>query len=162
MSRTSKDETGVSTSVLDRLLDDEPNASHEAGLSRAKSVKQLRDAVRRDLEWLLNTRQLAPDLLADLKEINHSVAAFGLPDFTILNPQRIEDQKQIRRQIEDAIRIFEPRLESVVVTFQPSGSTDRLMHFRINGHLKLNPEPEPIAFDTVVQMGSGQYVVREE
>ncbi|MFN2531637.1 MAG: type VI secretion system baseplate subunit TssE [Pyrinomonadaceae bacterium] len=162
MARTSKDETGVTISILDRLLDYDPDASREADVSRPKSVRQLRDAVKRDLEWLLNTRQLAPDLLADLKEINNSVAAFGLPDFTNLNPQKIEDQKEIRRQIENTIRIFEPRLESVVVTFQPSQSTDRLMHFRINAHLKLSPEPEPIAFDTVVQMGSGQYVVHEE
>jgi type VI secretion system protein ImpF len=156
----SEDEAGVTISVLDRLLDYDPGAAREANLSRPKRVRQLKDAVRRDLEWLLNTRQ--GELVPDLKETNSSLAAFGLPDFANLSAHKPDDQKEIRRQIEDAIRFFEPRLDFVVVTFQPAHSTDRLMHFRINAHLKVDPEPEPITFDTVVQMGNGQYVVREE
>jgi type VI secretion system protein ImpF len=157
-----EDETGVTISVLDRLLDYEPDTSREARVSRPKSLRQLKDAVRRDLEWLLNTRQVTGNLDSELKEINNSVAAFGLPDFTELNAYKPDDQKEMRRQIEEAIRLFEPRLGGIQVTFQPSYSTDRLMHFRINAHLKVNPEPEPITFDTVVQVGKGQYVVREE
>jgi type VI secretion system protein ImpF len=157
-----EDETGVTISIFDRLLDYEPGLSREADRSRPKSLRQLRDAVRRDLEWLLNTRRVDLALDPDLKETNRSVAAFGLPDFTNLNAHKLDDQKEIRRQIEDAIGFFEPRLEGVVVSFQPADSTDRLMHFRINAHLRVDPEPEPVVFDTVVQAGSGQFVVREE
>jgi type VI secretion system protein ImpF len=96
------------------------------------------------------------------EEIKRSVAAFGLPDFTNLSPDRPDDQTEMRQEIEDTLRFFEPRLESVQVTFQSSHSTERLMHFRIDAHLRVDPEPEPITFDTVVQIGSGQYVVREE
>jgi type VI secretion system protein ImpF len=156
------DETGVTISILDRLIDFEPGLSQEADPSRPKSLRRLRDAVRRDLEWLLNTRQGTMELDPDLKETNRSVAAFGLPDFTHLNAHKLDDQKEIRRQIEDAIGFFEPRLDDVVVTFQTAESTDRLMHFRINAHLKVDPEPVPVTFDTVVQTGSGQYLVREE
>lgn len=162
MMPNAEDKTGVTISVLDRLIDYEPGVSREADLSRPKSLRQLKDAVRRDLEWLLNTRQVAEGLDPDLKEINSSVAAFGLPDFTNLSAHKADDQKEMRRQIQDTLNFFEPRLESVVVTFQPSHSTDRLMHFRIDAHLKVDPEPEPITFDTVVQLGNGQYVVREE
>ena len=155
-------EVGVTISVLDRLIDYEPEASRDVDLSRPKSLRQLKEAVRRDLEWLLNTRQASGALLTDLKEVNNSLAAFGLPEFTDLSPDKPDDQKEMRRQIEDTIRFFEPRLDAVVVTFQQSYSTERLMHFRIDAHLKVDPEPEPITFDTVVQPGSGQYVVREE
>ena len=155
-------EVGVTISVLDRLIDYEPEASRDVDLSRPKSLRQLKEAVRRDLEWLLNTRQATGGLLSDLKEVNNSLAAFGLPEFTDLSPDKPDDQKEMRRQIEDTIRFFEPRLDAVVVTFQQSYSTERLMHFRIDAHLKVDPEPEPITFDTVVQPGSGQYVVREE
>jgi type VI secretion system protein ImpF len=153
---------GVTISVLDRLIDYEPEASREVDLSRPKSLRQLKDAVRRDLEWLLNTRQASGELVPDLKEVNNSLAAFGLPEFTDLSPDKPDDQREMRRQIEDTIRFFEPRLDAVVVTFQPSASSERLMHFRIDAHLKVDPEPEPITFDTVVQPGSGQYLVREE
>jgi type VI secretion system protein ImpF len=159
---SAEDKTGVTISVLDRLIDYEPDASREGRASRPKSLRQLKDAVRRDLEWLLNTRQVAGTMSPELKEINSSVAAFGLPDFTDLSAHKPDDQKEMRRQIEETISLFEPRLGSVVVTFQPSYSSERLMHFRINAHLKIDPEPEPITFDTVVQVGLGQYVIREE
>jgi|ERR1700752_275085 len=156
----SLDENGITLSILDRLLDYEPGMSSEGPQSRSKNLRALKDAVRRDLEWLLNTRQ-TPLGVEALKETSRSVATYGLPDFTNLNPHKLDDQKEIRRQIEDVIELFEPRLESVVVVFQESYSSERLMHFRINAHLKIDPEPEPITFDTVVQVGSGNYVVRE-
>jgi type VI secretion system protein ImpF len=158
---TIEGEARLTISVLDRLLDYEPNTSREAKPSRLQNLRQLKDAVRRDLEWLLNTRQVA-NLSPHLKEVNSSVAAFGLPDFTELNAEKADDQKEMRRRIEETIRLFEPRLGSVVVTFQPSDSTERVMRFRINAHLQIDPEPEPITFDTMVQIGRGQYVVREE
>lgn len=162
MMPSAEDKTGVTISVLDRLIDYEPGVSREVDLSRPKSLRQLKDAVRRDLEWLLNTRQQAGLAALDLKEIKQSVAAYGLPEFADLSPNRSDDQKQMRREIEETIRFFEPRLEAVVVSFQPPSSNERLMHFRIDAHLKVDPEPQPITFDTVVQAGNGQYVVREE
>ena len=155
-------EIGVTTSVLDRLIDYEPDVSREAIASRSKNLRQLKEALRRDLEWLLNTRQVAGGLPPDLEELNRSLAAYGIPDFTNLNITNSDDQKRIRTEIEDAVRIFEPRLESVNVSFQPSSSNDGKIHFRIDANLKIEPAPEPITFDTTVQMGSGQYVVKEE
>ena len=160
MARSDND-VNVGVSVLDRLIDYEPANSRDPVSSRSKTLRQLKDAVRRDLEWLLNTRQVV-GLPADLKELHHSVAAFGLPDFANLSAGQIDDQKQMRSDIEAAIRLFEPRLEDVVVTLQPSHSKERLMHFRIDGRLNVEPAPEPISFDTVLQLVSGQYLIKEE
>ncbi len=49
----------VTLSVLDRLIDHEPDISGEAIPTRTQSVRQLKDGLRRDLEWLLNTRRIA-------------------------------------------------------------------------------------------------------
>jgi len=160
MARNDND-VGVGVSVLDRLIDYEPGNSRDPVSSRSKNLKQLKDAVRRDLEWLLNTRQVA-GLPSDLKELKQSLAAFGLPDFTNLSAGYIDDQKRMRSDIEEAIRLFEPRLQDVVVTLQSSHSSERLMHFRIDGRLNVEPAPEPISFDTVLQLVSGQYVIKEE
>src|SRR5260370_34994764 len=113
----SEDEAGVTISDLDRLLDYDPGATREANLSRPKRVSQLEDAVRRDLEWLLDTRQ--GELVPELKETNSPIPAFGLPDFANLSAHKADDQKEIRRRIEDAIGLFEPSLEFVAVTFHP-------------------------------------------
>lgn len=161
MAKTDSD-VGVAISVLDRLIDYEPGTSREPVASRSKNLRQLKETVRRDLEWLLNTRQVAKGLPADLKELSNSLAAYGLPDFSNLVVDHVDDQKRMRSEIEDAITVFEPRLQDVVVTLQPSHSTDRLMHFRIDGRLNIEPAPEPISFDTVLQLVSGQYVVKEE
>ena len=52
-------EATITLSVLDRLIDREPELSQEPGMSRAQSIRILRAAVRRDLESLLNTRRIA-------------------------------------------------------------------------------------------------------
>ena len=51
-------ETTITVSVLDRLIDLEPNNRMENPLSRSQSVRLLKNAVRRDLEWLLNSRRI--------------------------------------------------------------------------------------------------------
>lgn len=153
-------EVRVTNSVLDRLLDFEPEMSREAAASRSKSLRDMKQSVRRDLEWLLNTRQIAGGLPPDLKETNNSVAAYGLPDFTHLSIDSGADQKFIKREVEEAIRRFEQRLESVVVSIEPARSLERILRFRIDAQLKIDPAPEPITFDTVLQLGSGEYTVR--
>lgn len=161
MSRTDN-EVRVQASVLDRLIDYEPEINREPVASRSKNLRLLKQSVRRDLEWLLNTRQLATGVPPELKEVNDSVIAFGLPDFTALSIDNADDQKLIKREIEEAVRRFEQRLESVVVSIEPVEPTERVLRFRIDARLKIDPAPEPITFDTVLQLGSGEYEVRAE
>ena len=152
----------VTTSVLDRLIDYEPEVSREPIASRSKSLRQLKQSVRRDLEWLLNTRQVAGGIPSELKETSNSVAAYGLPDFTALSIDSASDQKQIKHEIEETVRRFEQRLEGVTVSIEGGRATDRVLRFRIDARLKVEPAPEPITFDTMLQLGSGQYTVQGE
>lgn len=155
-------EVRVVPSVLDRLLDYEPEMSREALPSRSKSLRQLKQSVRRDLEWLLNTRFVAEDIPQDLQEINNSMAVYGLPDFTTVSLKNPADQNRLRRALESALTTFEPRLEDVVVTLEPMRDVDRAMRFRIDARLRVDPAPEPVTFDTILQLGSGQYIVQGE
>jgi len=52
-------ERTVQQSVLDRLVDDDPTNQAESPMSRAESVRALKESLRRDLEALLNTRRTA-------------------------------------------------------------------------------------------------------
>ena len=47
-------------SLLDRLTDNDPERKQESRDSRVLSPSRLRDCVRRDLVWLLNTTHLRP------------------------------------------------------------------------------------------------------
>ena len=148
--------------MLDRLIDYEPELSREPLASRSKSLRQLKDAVKRDLEQLLNTRQSGDWLPPDLKELNNSLAAYGLPDFTSFSVKSPSEQDRLRLALETALTTFEPRLEDINVTILQMGDLQRSLHFRIDARLRVEPAPEPVTFDAMLQLGSGEYLVKGE
>jgi len=162
MARVDSDSV-VTLSVLDRLIDNEPLNRNEAMLSRAQSVRQLKTALRRDLEWLLNTRRIADDILDGYPDLAKSAYGFGLPDFTSFSFANVKDRARLLRALESAIRNFEPRLTSVRVIpleTQSEGGAKKLLRFQIEGLLKMDPAPERVSFDTVLQLTTGEYQVK--
>jgi type VI secretion system protein ImpF len=150
----------VTISVFDRLIDNEPRISKEIALTREQSLHQLKESVRRDLEWLLNTR-LVPVPTADLlREVNHSMYAYGLPDFTAYSLSNPDDRSRLVRHLHAAIKTFEPRLAKVrIVPVESSIANTRILRFRIEALLLVDPAPEHISFDTTLQLTSGEYEV---
>jgi len=148
-------------SVLDRLLDDQPDLTHEAVTYRIDDLRGLKRSVARDLEAMLNTRQEAlAELPADLVEVRRSLIVYGLPDFTAFSLLGTRDRARIRRALEDIIAMFEPRLERVRVTLEDSQANERTLRFRVDGWLRVEPAPEPVTFDTLLQLNTRDYVVR--
>jgi len=161
MARPATDAT-VTLSVLDRLLDDDPRNSKEAPLTRAQSVRALRDGVRRDLEWLLNTRQVAIPPDEGLREVNRSLYVYGLPDFTGYSLASPADENKLIRQLQAALKFFEPRLSKVrLIPLEPVVARTRTFRFRIEALLLMDPAPEHISFDTVLQLTTNQYEVQD-
>jgi|SRR5579875_432453 type VI secretion system protein ImpF len=150
-------ESTITLSILDRLIDYEPDHHLENPLSRSQSVRMLRAAVRRDLEWLLNTRRIADPPDEDLKEATRSVYAYGLPDLSTLTMEAAGDRNRILRQITAAIATFEPRLANVRLSLveRPDASRNAV-RLRIEAMLRMDPAPEPISFDTVIELKSGK------
>ena len=154
-------EIRVSQSVLDRLIDLEPKVSTEPPKSQSTSLAELKQSVRRDLEWLLNTRCFYEATEGELEELTKSVAFFGLPDFTGVSAKSHIEQSKMTKALETAIRNFEPRFINLKVSMEPISNIDRLLKFRIEASLDVEPAPEPVVFDTVLQMGSGNFSVNE-
>src|SRR5271165_5533718 len=132
--------TAVTLSTLDRLIDDDPDTSVEAIPTRTQSVRQLKDGLRRDLEWLLNTRRVAVPPEEALKEVNRSTYVYGLPDFTAYALNSPKDQAKLVRFLQTTVKLFEPRLANVkIVPLEgPAGKTLTL-RFRIDGLLLMDP-----------------------
>lgn len=118
--------------------------------------------MRRDLEWLLNTRCHTETLDDLLEEAPNSIAFYGLPDFTGVSVNSHIEQKRMTSAIEDAIRRFEPRFMNIKVTLEPIDNIDRQLRFRIEASLDIEPTPEPIVFDSVLSPGSGGFEVIEK
>jgi type VI secretion system protein ImpF len=149
-------ETLVTQSVLDRLM-----AVEEWPTTRAQSLRYFKDALKRDLEWLLNTRQPPMPKLADYALAKASTINYGLPDITALGLSSASDNRRLRLAIETCLRNFEPRLSDVRVTLDGGGdTTERKLRFHIEGTMKLDPAPEEISFDTVLELSSGEYKVK--
>lgn len=157
-----KGEGPVTLSVLDRLIDEEPKSSQEAPMTRAESVRRLKAAVRRDLEWLLNAREPVQPPPQGAGELEKSVYCFGLPDICSMNLMNVKNRGGLARLMEIAISQFEPRLLGTKVSLVPSSGPLPLLHFAIDGLLALDPMPEHVSFDTVLEVTDGEYRVRGE
>lgn len=152
-------EIRVSWSVLDRLIDDDPNVSQDPPRSQSASLAELKQAVRRDLEWLLNTRCHLENIDDALEEAPKSVAFYGLPDFTAVSVKSAPEQDRMVKAIEAALKYFEPRFSGLKVSLEPISNIDRTLKFRIEATLEIDPTPEAVVFDTVLQLGSGNFAV---
>lgn len=163
MARWEAEQT-VTQSILDRLIDREPGSQSEAAPTRAQSVRQLKAAVRRDLEWLLNTRCCPEPAGPEYEHLERSLYNYGLPDISSLSWSSTKDRGRLAHMLETAVALFEPRLDRVrVIALDASGGGSvQILRFQIEGFLEMDPSPEHITFDTVLQLASGQYQVKGE
>lgn len=128
----------------------------ESPLSRSQSVRLLKSAVRRDLEWLLNSRRICDPPDEAIKEVNRSVYIYGLPDLSALSMAAAADRSKLVRQILATINMFEPRLANVrLVVVDSPDSAKKDVRLRVEAMLRMDPVPEPISFDTVIELKSG-------
>ncbi len=141
-------------------MDRDHGAADEA-ISRAQSVRMLKAAVRRDLEWLLNTRSVAVPPPEGLRELKASLYTYGLGDITSLSADDPKARARLRSMIEQSIATFEPRLSAVQVQEKgtPNGEA-RQIRFMIQALLKMDPTPERVTFDTVLDLASGEYLIQ--
>ena len=148
-------------SLLDRLIDRDPTHSREPVQYRLLSVRQVMDNVTRDLENLLNSRRTIARVPVGLHHLAHSVATYGLKDFTAENTGSREIRQAIRKDIEQSIRRFEPRLKNLNVALETGADKDRRLSFRISAMLVVDPIREPVTFDTYFDSIRKEYVVSQ-
>jgi type VI secretion system protein ImpF len=145
------DEFRTVSSFLDRLIE-EPDTNVA---ERSSSLRGLKRAVARDLEALFNTRREALDEVpTDFQHASQSLLTYGLPDFSALDFGNQTDRNHVRRSLEQAITTFEPRLDRVHVAVEPPRPFDRGLRFHIEAVLRVEPTPEPVVFDALLQLAT--------
>jgi type VI secretion system protein ImpF len=148
-------------SVLDRLLDEEPQRPQDPPMSHRQALGAMRRAVGRDLENLLNTRIRCKSSPADLKELDVSLVNYGVPDFTGANLATSERRNDFRAAVEQVIRRYEPRFTAVSVTIlENTERLDRTLRFRIEALMRADPDAEPVVYDSVVDPVSRNVTVK--
>jgi len=147
-------------SILDRLLDYDPKVAAEPVRDRL-SVRQIKEAVVRDLENLLNTRRQILVPSPEYHEVHSSLYMYGLQDFTMKNPGSPMVKQKLRQVIERTISRFEPRLKNINVQIEASGQNARDLRFRITAMLVMDPIAEPVIFDTFFDVSRGEYKIQK-
>jgi type VI secretion system protein ImpF len=148
-------------SVLDRLLDDDPEVTSEPAKSRAQVLREMKQSVRRDLENLLNSRRRAGPVPPELTELGQSLAGYGLPDFTGTDITSAEAREAFRQAVEAVLRTYEPRFKTVAVQLlEGTEPLDRTLRFRIDALLYAFPAPEVVVFDSAVEPLTGDVEVK--
>ena len=105
----------VTQSLLDRLVDRSRDkdsqfaASGDEPTTRSESFRWFKEGVKRDIEWLLNTRQI-PEPAEELSELHVSLYNYGLPDITSIGLHSSRDRDRLLRMLETTLRRFEPRI----------------------------------------------------
>jgi type VI secretion system protein ImpF len=153
-------------SLLDRLTDDERENRQESRDKRVLSPARLRECVRRDLTWLLNTTHLAA--LEDLQahpEVQRSVLNYGMPDLAGRTSSSI-DIRSLERMLVKVIADFEPRLlkssVKVKVVADPEKMNHNAMCFSIEAELWAQPLPLRLFLRTDIDLETGTVNVTDQ
>lgn len=152
-------------SLLDRLTDHNPETRVEAREARVMNEAQLRESVRRDLSWLLNTtRMSAAQPLDESSEVSRSVINYGICDLAGQTLSGV-DRGTLERVLRESIWVYEPRLlrDSVrleVVTDQTNLGHNSLV-FDIQAELWAQPSPVALYLRTEIDLENGSVKVEE-
>lgn len=152
--------------LLDRLQDDAPDQRAEAKERRVLTRSQLREAVLRDLTWLLNAmRPPARDGIAAWPEVENSVLNYGMPCFSGETASSL-DITDLERAIRDSLTRFEPRIipgSLRVETEQQESILDwhNVIGVRISALIWAQPVPLELMLRTALDLETGLVEVRD-
>lgn len=149
-------------SIIDRLMDKDPNNNVDMDRDQHQQLKDLRNSVRRDLENLLNTRYRIREPDERFSQLKKSIVNYGLPDLATVN---MSDKTKLRgfiNHLESIIIEFEPRFKSVKISYiENPDSLDCSIRFRIDATLFADPSPEVVIFDSVLEPVTRMVHVKE-
>lgn len=152
-------------SLLDRLTDDEPTARVEGPDKRTLSFARLRESVRRDLGFLLNSTHLAAiQDLQDYPQVERSTLNYGIPDLAG-RPASTVDAGSVARVVRRSILDFEPRLLAsslkVQVTVSPERFAPNALRLEIEAQLWSEPVPLRLRWRADLSLEDGEAQVVE-
>ena len=141
----------LQASILDKLIDDEPDFQDAPSRTEGITISELRKNVRRDIEALLNARIQWHTWPREYRELDTSCLSYGLPDFSSMSVGSHEGRILLCEIVKNTIERFEPRFIEVEVLTDDEVPINRVLNLKINALLYADPEPEFISFDSEVE-----------
>lgn len=152
-------------SILDRLRDDEPEKKAETQGERVIDLARLRNIIRRDLAWLLNTSNMGSEIDPETyPNVAKSVVNYGVREITgeFSTMRRAE---LIRESIRRSVETFEPRIIDgtldVLGRMEDKGSSRAVMVFDIVADLWAQPLPVELYLRSEFDVTTGQVDLKQ-
>jgi type VI secretion system protein ImpF len=152
--------------LLDRLTDDDPATHSEPREARMVSRQRLKQAVLRDLAWLLNaTRMVGVADWSAAPAAQRSVINFGMPALAGETASTL-DITELERSMRQTIIDFEPRIDPATLSVAAETAPGALDHHnqiqvRIRGNLWAQPVPIELLLRTEVDLETGQVDIED-
>jgi type VI secretion system protein ImpF len=151
--------------LLDRLTDNAPGNKREGPDDQALTMAQLRQAVLRDLGYLLNTTNLTT--LHDLSSTplaEKSTLNYGIPGIAGMT-EASSRINALERELADAIRNYEPRIHPDTLQVRMRGTqgndANPALVFEIEGELWAQPLPLHLFLETAIDVETRHAIVTE-
>jgi len=148
-------------SLLELLKDDPSRSSQQRPPTWSENLRDLKKSVCDNLNMVLNTRRRDDPAPPEFEHCENSMLSYGLPDFTSFTVADDEALEFLGAAIGRAIRRFEPRLTGISVVTESRDPKKRngTVHYRIDAWLRIEPVPEPVAFDTALESSKWHFLV---
>jgi type VI secretion system protein ImpF len=160
LSRFRSRERVFSRSILDRLIDGNPDQPRDPPTSATEQIRELREGIRRDLEALLNTRRRPTAPPSAYEELGDALVSYGVDGMVSANLVTDEAKLRLARLIERRIALFETRLSDVRVTILKSrGNGERALRLRIEASFRIHEELPPISFESTIDPSTQRFLV---
>lgn len=153
----------LARSILDRLLDDAPDRMFDQPATVPEQVRDMREAIRRDLEALLNTRRRPQSPPAALEELKDALVSYGIDGMVSANLVTDQSKLALARAMERRISLFETRLSDVRVTILKSPTmVERALRMRIQATFRLHEGMPPISFESTIDPATQRFLVEAQ
>jgi type VI secretion system lysozyme-like protein len=144
---------------------DQERALHAILLGSVSSLKEIRDCVKRDLDWLLNAHNYIPvEELGAYPEIQTSVVNYGLPDLAGRTASGV-DIHALEKLLKQSIVDFEPRIIRTTLCVRLMADESMFDHnaltFEIKGELYAEPMPIHLHLRTQLELENGDMLIQE-
>lgn len=158
-----KNDISLASSIFDRLIDEEPRKRYDTKQSTAINISKFRQAVLRDILYLLNTTNLHSEALGIIlpSNVRSSTLNYGIPALSGVNLSDV-DWEEVEGSILKALIDFEPRLDAdslkvvVFIENEMQPNHNQLL-IEIKGMLKLNPYPKEFWLKTTIDVETGLF-----
>ncbi|RFB83156.1 type VI secretion protein [Rhizobium leguminosarum bv. trifolii] len=150
----------LSRSILDRLIDEAPDRAADPPMSFVDQVREVREAIRRDLEALLNTRRCPTTPPTALSELRDALVSYGVDGIVSANLMTDQAKLRLAEAIERRVALFETRLADIRVTILKSRTmTERALRMRIQATFRLHEGMPPISFESTIDPSTQRVLV---